>query len=220
MTGIDFSTGSLSKFGEESCGNIVDVVRNEDGVTALFADGEGDGTGASVTASFYLRMAKILLQNGSPAASAVRIIAETCSDTESGGAPGFTAVQMNQRGDVSFSLLNMPAPILISRRKTVVCPCRREKTGAGSITTCSLTLRAVTTLFFFNWGLLHAGRERGTGWGRHEIELFLQGAYKPGDFSAAKITRMLLFAAKSLEKGKPSKDISVLTLQYDVPGRR
>lgn len=214
-TQIDFSTASLNKFGEECCGNIVEVIRDETGVTALFVDGEGDGTGASVTALFFMRMAKAMLKNPNTVTSVIQTVAEIYCDTGNREAPlGFMAVHVNDRGEASFASMNMPLPILLNMRKLVDYPLEHIKAGSRVITATNITLKSGTSLLFFNDALLHVGEGQGIGWQRDEIAHFLREAYKPGQFGAGKITQMLLYAAKSLEKENPSHDLSVLTLQY------
>lgn len=210
---IDFATLSLNRTGEEVCGNIVEVTRDENGVTALFADGEGDGTGASVTASFFIRMARALLRNGATIRSVVSTVAETYTDSGCGQSLGFQALRIENTGEITLASMNMPLPILLNRRNALPCPYQEDEAGGKRIENGDFSLKSGTTMVLYNDGLLRAGLRRGTGWGRKEIELFLQGAYKPKNFAAERITQMLIFAAKSLEKGQPAQDISVLTLQ-------
>lgn len=211
---IDSFSSSLNKAGEEVCGNIIEIAKDETGLTAIFSDGEGDGTGASITSSFVTRMAAFLLKNGEGVNSVIRTIADTYSETGDGGnlVPGITVVRVTAEGNVSLASMNMPKPIVLKRGKPVDIDLQKTKNGSKQVYFSDFSAKNGTMIILFNEGFLLAGKKN-VGWDETIIKKYLQISYKPVNFNVQKITKLLITAAGSLELNSPNHDISVLSLQ-------
>lgn len=212
---VESAAESIAKAGEEVCGNLTRVFDDRDGVTVLLTDGEGDGTIASVTSAFFMRMGVLMLRESGSVHTAVRTVSDTYAENgvSGEGRLGFLAARLTAQGHVSFSAMNLPAPIVLKKSRLFPYETQTRREGERTLLQGDFDVPDATSLVFFSRGLLAAGELRPAGWNRQSIESFLQAAYKPKNFGAAKITQMLLSAAKSLDRGRPAHDISVLALR-------
>lgn len=191
-------------------------MRDETGITAILSDGEGDGVGASVTASYIERMAVSLLNQGENVRMVAEIIAGTYADVlnKGGSAPGISLVNMTISGKVSFALFNMPCPIILKRKKE---PVISAAPTSPLVYAYEFSTKNDMMMVFINEGFLLSGKNS-VGWSYADIENYLHSVYAARTASPEKITHLLLTAANSLEHENPEHDISVMTLQIKKAG--
>jgi hypothetical protein len=207
---------SISRYGEELCGNRIEIVRGEAGVTAILADGMGGGIKANMLASLAVQMMSAMLARGEPVEKIADMIVESqpAGPEEGVGYSAFTIVQAIYSGMIFFAQMGTPDVVLLRRGKPVELQTRRTTVDGRVIRNGVSNLREVDTLVAVSSGMLRAGagRDLKSGWTRNQIAVYMENASTPR-VTAEKLARLLLSAAKSLSRGKPGDDFSALVFR-------
>ena len=74
---IETSWGSLLKWGEELCGDRVELVKQEDGVLLVLSDGLGSGVKANILAGLTSKIITSMVTAGAELKDVVDTIAST-----------------------------------------------------------------------------------------------------------------------------------------------
>ena len=77
MMHVDIDWKSLNKYGEELCGDKVEIVHQDDCDILVLSDGLGSGVKANILASLTAKIIVTMLKEGSSVDEAVETIAHT-----------------------------------------------------------------------------------------------------------------------------------------------
>ena len=136
---------SVRKYGEELCGDRVEIVRDGAGVTAMLADGMGGGIEANVLSSLAVKMMSTLLGRRAPVEEIAGMIAESqpAGREEGVSHSAFTIIQVSPGGAISLAQMETP-DVLLFRRGKPVGPCADPSAGepGQAPPACGVELRA------------------------------------------------------------------------------
>ncbi|HWQ30003.1 MAG TPA: SpoIIE family protein phosphatase [Negativicutes bacterium] len=214
---IDVSYNSLIKYGEELCGDKVEVVRTGDSVVIVISDGLGSGVKANILATLTCKIAATMLTEGVSLPETVDTIMQTlpvCSVRKLAYST-FTIIKIHDNGQVYVAEYDNPPMFLIPKDKEDL----KMQNSAMEINNrvvkeSSFLLNEGDALTVVSDGVVHAGvggvLNLGWQWGNVEDYLVRQAKREK---CAANICKSLLDACYELYAGKPGDDATVVTVK-------
>ena len=212
---IDSCWRSLNHYGEELCGDRVQIRRSDDCLVMVLADGLGSGVKANILSTLTSTILSEMIFAGMLLTDAVETIAETlpvCS--ERGVAYStFTIVQIYYDGAAYIAEFDNPACIILRDGKVLPHERQCEELNGRKIYITNMIVHPGDRFITFSDGVLHAGvgMTLNFGWGHDEVGKFLEESIKPED-NAREITRILLTNVDYLYGGQPGDDSTVACL--------
>ena len=189
---------SLNKYGEQLCGDRVEVKNNSSGdFTMVLADGLGSGVKANILSTLTSKIIATMMDSDMTVEDCVTTIAQTlpvCSVRQVAYAT-FTVIKVH--GDeVSLIQYDNPDVIMLRDGKSVDYE-RTEKTIAG-----------------MSDGVIHAGvgQSLNFGWERQNVVEYLEAHYNAA-MSAKAVAGLVSDACRDLYMGKPGDDTTVAALR-------
>lgn len=213
---VDAAGDSINKYGEQLCGDRIEIVRSASGVTAMLADGKGGGIKANMLASLAVKMMSTLLAGGTPVEEIADMIVESQPAGREDGVSysAFTLIQVIFGGMIYIAQMETPDVLLFQRGKPVRVE-TRGRTRQGrlirfGVSNCG---EADTAVAVSN-GMLNAGggRDLENGLRLQDISTFMAHAHSPG-VAPEKLVRLLLNAGSSLSRKKPKEDLSAVVFR-------
>lgn len=213
---IDVCGRCVGQSGEKLCGDRIEIVRGEAGVTAILADGHGGGEKAAILASLAVKMMSAMLARGEPIEEIAGMIVESqpAGKSESVDYSAFTIIQVIPSGTIFISQMETPDVVLLRRGKPVELKASRKTLQGRVIRSGVSSVGDADTVIAVGSGLLRAGAGRNLrdGWRLEQISAYMRNAWTPR-VSAEKLVRLLLSAGGSLARGKSTDDFSALVFR-------
>lgn len=217
---IDTGYDSLNKKGEELCGDKVEIIRNDNSVVVVLADGLGSGVKANILATLTAKIIGTMMANGSSIDEAVETIAYTLPVCRERGIAysTFSILQVFNSGEGYLVEFDNPSVFRLRKGKpfeidttTRVISDKIIKEGRFTVTPDDIFIMASD-------GVIHAGigQTLNLGWQWENVSEYIQKTYK-GDMSAKTITKLLLSVCDNLYANEPGDDTTVVTINIRKP---
>lgn len=208
---------SLNKFGEQLCGDHVEIVDGGDGsLVAVLADGLGSGVKASILSTLTAKIISTMMANGLSLADCVDTIAATlpvCSERQVAYST-FTILRFEGGRTAQIIQYDNPHVILLRDGRPYAYPQDMVEIGGKKICQASLALQENDTFVAFSDGALHAsvGPVLDLTWDRWAIGQFLETMYDPRA-TAKTVSSLLTGECRRLYGGRPGDDTTVCTVR-------
>lgn len=211
------SVSKVKKYATSTSGDTVEVIeRPNGGVSIVLADGQSSGRGAKWVSSFVVRKVISLLADGVRDGAAARAASDALF-TERGGKVSATLnlLSVDLQSKTLVITRNNPAPAIIalgdqiSELDEYTKPVGIYRDTRPSIT--QIPLEVGLTAVIFSDGITHAGKRYGQS--MDVITCLSSMLMDDQDPDPQDISDMLLDHALKLDQGRPSDDISVVTLR-------
>lgn len=212
----DIGYRSLNKYGEQLCGDHIDMVESEEDTIIVLADGLGSGVKANILSTLTAKIISTMMSEGMSIEDCVATIAATlpvCSERQVAYST-FTIIRIRGGEEAEIIQYDNPRMIFLRGGKNYDYPVETMTIGGKSICRSKLSLCDGDLLIAVSDGALHAGvgRELNFGWERSNIIDFME-TLADGGFTAKTLTTILLEECNRLYGGKPGDDTTVCTVR-------
>lgn len=213
----DIGFMSVNKFGEQLCGDHVEVIdQSDDSHVVVLADGLGSGVKASILSTLTSTIISTMVANGMSLESCVDTIAATLPicEVRKVAYSTFTIVRTIDNREAEIIQYDNPKLILLRDGKSFDYPQTETKIDGKTIYKTKIDLHENDFLVFTSDGAIWAGvgTTMNFGWQREEIVEFLEKMVRP-DFTAKTVSSLLLDECCRLNGGKPGDDTTVCTVK-------
>lgn len=212
---------SLKHFGEELCGDTVEILPREDGgATIVLADGLGSGVKASILSTLTSKILCTMAAAGVPLEDCLDAVAQSLPVCRERGVAysTFSLCVLHGDGKVFLAEYDNP-PAVFLRAGGGLCADTAERVYGGKRLRIShLAMREGDTIVLCSDGILGAGTGEALNydWTIDEIRAWCEIQYD--DAAAARTTASLLAnACYELYGGAPYDDTTVLAVRYRSP---
>lgn len=213
----DIGYRSINKFGEELCGDMVEVVEpNDDDYVVVLADGLGSGVKANILSTLTSKIISTMIADNMPIETCVETIAQTlpiCSVRQVAYST-FTIVRIIDNKEAEIVQYDNPQLILLRDGKSFDYPKTATEISGKTIYKSKISLKLGDSLIFTSDGAIYAGigDKMNFGWQRDQIVEFMEELYRP-EYTAKTLTSILLDQCERLYGGRPGDDTTVCTVK-------
>lgn len=214
---VDIGYKSINHYGEQLCGDHVDVVQNGENSTVLvLADGLGSGVKASILSTLTSKIISTMMAEGLSLEDCVSTIAQTlpiCS--ERGVAYStFTIIHIVENREAEIIQYDNPLVILLRDAKNYDYPKVEMNIGGKKIYRSNVKLKEGDLFIAMSDGCPHAGlgMRYNFGWKRSEIIDFME-SIAPVGYTAKNYSTMLVDECDKLYGYKPGDDVTAMVVK-------
>lgn len=213
----DIGYNSLHKYGEQLCGDHVEVVgQGENSTIMVLADGLGSGVKASILSTLTSKIISTMMANSMSVEECVATIAATLPVCEVRhiAYSTFTIIRITNNREAEVIQYDNPFVILLRDGRNVEYPMVREEIGGKTIYKSKIALQESDTFVAMSDGAVHAGvgKKLNFGWQRDNILPFMELMYDP-EITAKTLSTILLDQCNKLYEGQPGDDTTVCTVR-------
>ncbi len=208
---------SINHFGEELCGDHVDVVEENDSSTVIvLADGLGSGVKASILSTLTSKIISTMMAAGLPIEECVSTIAATLPVCSLRGVAysTFTIIHILNNELAEIIQYDNPHVILIRNYQNFDYPKTEMNIGGKKIYKSSIYLRENDVFVAMSDGCPHAGMGGlyNFGWKREEIISYME-ALVPGGYTAKNMSTILVDECDRLYGNQPGDDTTACVVK-------
>ena len=219
----DIGYKSINHFGEELCGDHVDVVEeNENSTVIVLADGLGSGVKASILSTLTSKIISTMMAEGLPLEECVSTIAATLPVCSIRGVAysTFTIIHIKNNDIAEIIQYDNPHVIVIRDEVNYDYPKTEMNIGGKKIFKSTVKLQENDVFVAMSDGCPHAGIGLlyNFGWKREDIIDFIE-TLVPAGYTAKTLSTMLVDECNKLYGGKPGDDATacVVRIRKRVP---
>ncbi len=213
----DIGYKSVNHYGEELCGDHVDIVEeNENSTVIVLADGLGSGVKASILSTLTSKIISTMMAAGLPIEDCVSTIAATLPVCSVRGVAysTFTIIYLRDNETAEMIQYDNPQVILIRDDQNYDYPKTEMNIGGKKIYKTAVKLREGDVFVAMSDGCPHAGIGGlyNFGWKREEIIGFME-ALIPGGYTAKNMSTILVDECVKLYGNMPGDDTTACVVK-------
>ena len=206
----DIGYKSVNHYGEELCGDHVDVVEQDENSTVIvLADGLGSGVKASILSTLTSKIISTMMAEGLPIEECVSTIAATLPVCSVRGVAysTFTIIHLKNNETAEVIQYDNPQVIIIRDEENYDYPKTEMNIGGKKIFKSVIKLRENDIFVAMSDGCPHAGigMSYNFGWKREDIISFME-TLAPVGYTAKTLSTILVDECFKLYGGKPGDD--------------
>jgi hypothetical protein len=207
---------SLNKFGEELCGDKVEIARVHDSTIAVLADGLGSGVKANILATLTSKIITTMLVGGASVEQAVDTIVNTlpvCNERQIAYCT-FSVLQIWDNGQGYLVEFDNPFCVFIRNEQILQLPCEHKVYSGKEVYETHFIVMPGDILTLMSDGIIYAGvgETLNFGWDWDSVAGFILKSTKKKECSAPRLAAGLIEAVNDLYMNKPGDDSTVLVI--------
>ena len=208
---------SINHFGEELCGDHVEVVPHEpDSTVVVLADGLGSGVKASILSTLTAKIISTMLAEGASLEDCVNTIVDTLPvDSKNGVAYStFTVIHLLRNEIAEIIEYENPAAILIRDGGNFEFPRQEMSVGGKRVLRAAVRLQDGDVFIAMSDGCPYANFEKAYNynWRREDIISFMEPLTLAG-YTAKTLATMLVDECYTLYGGQPRDDATACVVR-------
>ena len=212
-----FGYKSVNHYGEELCGDHVDVVEQDENSTVIvLADGLGSGVKASILSTLTSKIISTMMAEGLPLEECVSTIAATLPVCSVRGVAysTFTIIHLKNNDIAEVIQYDNPQVIVIRDEQNNDYPKTEMNIGGKKIFKSVIKLRENDIFVAMSDGCPHAGigMSYNFGWKREDIISFME-TLAPVGYTAKTLSTILGDECFKLYGGKPGDDATACVVR-------
>ena len=213
----DIGYRSINHFGEELCGDHIDVVeQDENSSVIVLADGLGSGVKASILSTLTAKIISTMMSAGLSIEDCVETIAATLPVCSVRGVAysTFTIIRVTIGDEVEIIQYDNPHVILLRDGKNFDYPKTEKNIGGKKIFQSRVKMRENDIFIAMSDGCPHAGigAAYNFGWQLKDIIEFMEPVSLAG-YTAKTLSTILIEEVNKLYGGNPGDDATVCTVR-------
>ncbi len=217
---VEVASHSLNKYGEELCGDMVEVVRLLDCTIIVLADGLGSGVKANILSTLTSKIAATMLKEGANLYDTVDTIVNTLPicKVRNIAYSTFTLIKIYNNGDAYIAEYDSPPIFIIRNNKYLDFPKKEIIIDSKRVLESNIKLKPGDLLTVVSDGVIHAGLGEilNLGWQWENVKDYLERrSYQ--NMSTQFIAKDLLEVCFDLYAGKPGDDTTVVSVGIKKP---
>ena len=213
----DIGYKSINHYGEQLCGDHVDIVEpSDDSTVIVLSDGLGSGVKASILSTLTSKIISTMMAEGLSLEECVSTIAATLPVCSVRGVAYYTFTIIHLKNNQSAEIIQYDNPqvILIRDNVNYDYPKTEMNIGGKKIFKSVIKLRENDIFVAMSDGCPHAGIGAGYnfGWKREDIISFLEALASVG-YTAKTLSTMLVDECDRLYNSKPGDDATACVVK-------
>ncbi len=213
----DIGYKSVNHYGEELCGDHVDVVEQDENSTVIvLADGLGSGVKASILSTLTSKIISTMMAEGLPIEECVSTIAATLPVCSVRGVAysTFTIIHLKNNDIAEVIQYDNPQVIVIRNEQNYDYPKTEMNIGGKKIYKSIIKLQENDIFVAMSDGCPHAGIGMlyNFGWKREDIISFIEGL-APVGYTAKTLSTIIVDECFKLYGGKPGDDATACVVR-------
>lgn len=217
---LDINYKSINKFGEELCGDKVEVVPTDDGYIAVLSDGLGSGVKANILSTLTSKIAATMLKNGATIEETIETIINTLPECKVRklAYSTFTIIKIDKNYNAYIAEYDSPNYFYFKDGVNVNVRKKEMLIGSKKVYESNIELKLGDTINVISDGALHAGigAMLNLGWGWDEINEYLCGLNKINPTSQI-LNGNFIGVCNNLYENRPGDDTTILTIKVRKP---
>ena len=213
----DIGYKSINHFGEELCGDHVDIVEQSESSTVIvLADGLGSGVKASILSTLTSKIISTMMAEGLPIEECVETIAATLPVCSLRGVAysTFTIIHLINNDTAEIIQYDNPHVIVVRDYANYDYPKTEMNIGGKKIFRSTIKLQEDDIFVAMSDGCPHAGIGMlyNFGWKREDIIEFIE-TLAPAGYTAKNLSTMLVDECNKLYGEKPGDDATACVVK-------
>ncbi len=213
---VDVGYRSLLKHGEELCGDMVQLIRDDNMTVLVLADGLGSGVKANILSTLTSKIIATMAAAKMSIEECVSTIIATLPVCQTRGVAysTFSIIKITDNTEAEIIQYDNPAVILLRDGKSYDYPYETHIISDKKIMQSKITLKQDDVFIAMSDGAIFAGvgELMNFGWQRENIVRFAEDSYNAKN-SAQAVSSSILEQCNALYDGRPGDDTTIAVIK-------